>query len=118
MTFKIASEFTDVPGPRYRHEGPNSGQEFRESVLLRFFERAEPVVIDLDDVEGYGSSFLEEAFGGLVREHKINRDTIFKIITFKSEDDPGYIDQIRRYIEDAVPGEKSVRNGGKGKQIA
>ena len=27
-----------------------------------------PVTIELDGVRGYGSSFLEEAFGGLVRE--------------------------------------------------
>lgn len=116
--YKIATEFTDAPGPRYKHEGPKSGQEFREDVLLRFLQGAESVLIDLDGVEGYGSSFLEEAFGGLVREHRIGRDTILQRLKFKSDEDSAYIDQIQRYISDAIPGEKSVRSGGKGHQLA
>ena len=29
MELNIAKEFSDVPGPRFRREGENSGEEFR-----------------------------------------------------------------------------------------
>jgi hypothetical protein len=69
-TIKIA-DFTRYPGPRYEADGPFSGQEFRNTILIPALRDAiadnEVISVLLDDVAGYGSSFLEEAFGGLVR---------------------------------------------------
>ncbi|MGD0420643.1 MAG: STAS-like domain-containing protein [Xanthobacteraceae bacterium] len=68
----IATDFSKYPGPRYRHDGPYSGEEFREQLLVPALRRAhehhEVLTVVLDGVAGYGSSFLEEAFGGLLRE--------------------------------------------------
>ena len=65
------AEFTKYPGPRYRSDGPFSAQEFRhehlEPRLRAASERGECLEVVLDGVSGYGSSFLEESFGGLVR---------------------------------------------------
>jgi hypothetical protein len=63
----IAKDFTDTPGGRYRTDGPFSGQEFREDLLVPAMDTADHVVVDLEGVMGLPPSFLEEAFGGLVR---------------------------------------------------
>lgn len=67
----IAKDFSAYPGPRYRRDGQFSGEEFRESVLLPkllwAIENRRKLIVILDDVAGYGSSFLEESFGGLIR---------------------------------------------------
>lgn len=64
-------DFTRYPGPRYRRDGPYSAEQFREEHLeprLReAIENGETLAVVLDGVSGYGSSFLEETFGGLVR---------------------------------------------------
>lgn len=68
---EIANDFTKFPGPRYRIHGDNSGEEFRDQVLVDALRAAiaagARLTVILDDVAGYGSSFLEEAFGGLLR---------------------------------------------------
>nr|WP_249205781.1 STAS-like domain-containing protein [Burkholderia cenocepacia] len=63
----VASDFSPFAGGRYTSDGPFSGERFREEVLLPHLRRGETLSIDLDGTLGLGSSFLEEAFGGLVR---------------------------------------------------
>ena len=67
----VVKEFTDTPGGRTPEDGPFSGQEFLELFLLPRFlesiEKKEKLLIELDGGYGYGSSFLEEAFGGLTK---------------------------------------------------
>ena len=68
LTLPVA-KFSDTPGPRSREEGDFSGEQFLEEVLLPQFEEAvrtnQKLVVDLDGAEGYATSFLEAAFGGL-----------------------------------------------------
>lgn len=65
----IASDFTRYPAGRFRRDGRFSGEQFRDDMLIPALERATGVVVvDLDGTIGYGSSFLEEAFGGLMRK--------------------------------------------------
>ena len=68
---EIAREFSRYPGPRYRQHGEFSGEQFRDELLIPALKRAiaagDVLTVVLDDVAGYGSSFLEEAFGGLLR---------------------------------------------------
>jgi len=68
---EIAEEFSRFPGPRYKQHGDFSGEEFREEILVPALRAAKDqdsvLIVVLDDVAGYGSSFLEEAFGGLIR---------------------------------------------------
>lgn len=66
-TISLARDFTKFPAGRYKEDGPYSGELFRETYLAPALESDEPISIDLDGARGYGSSFLEEAFGGLVR---------------------------------------------------
>lgn len=67
IEIRIADDFSRVPAGRYRNDGPRSGEAFRRDHLAPALRDADKVVVRLDGVEGYGSSFLEEAFGGLVR---------------------------------------------------
>ncbi len=69
----VAKQFTKLPGLRYIHLGPFSGEEFRKKFLIEPLRQGKAVTVELDGVRGYGSSFLEEAFGGTVRE--LNLDT-------------------------------------------
>lgn len=64
----VAKQFSILPGARYKHLGPNSGEDFRQRFLLEPLRQGKTVIVNLDGVRGYGSSFLEEAFGGAVRE--------------------------------------------------
>lgn len=67
-TINIAKEYSDTPLGRYRGDGEFSGERFREEFLLPALKNDDSVRVEIDGVEGYGSSFLEEAFGGLVRK--------------------------------------------------
>ncbi|ELE7135197.1 STAS-like domain-containing protein [Vibrio harveyi] len=61
------TDFTKYPGPRYIALGDNSGEKFREEFLIKTLKEDPEVRVNLDGVLGYGSSFLEEIFGGVVR---------------------------------------------------
>lgn len=63
----VAVDFSSTPGGRYKAEGEFSGEEFREKFLEPPIREGKNLAIDLDGPEGFTSSFLEEAFGGLVR---------------------------------------------------
>lgn len=104
ITIRI-SEFSKTPGSRYRDEGKkaHSGQEFRESILEPKFKEAllsnTKILIDLDGTIGYGTSWLEEVFGGLARNYGFEK--VFKILDFKSEEEDYLIEDIKQYIKDA-----------------
>lgn len=97
-------DFSEFPGPRYRKLGPNSGEDFRETVLApAIMQQGGDITIDLDGTAGYGSSFLDEAFGGLVRTGQATPSQARQISeNLKCKDDPSYILEIRDYIEDAI----------------
>lgn len=99
----VATDFSETPGGRYIKEGQYSGELFRRDILLPRYKQAvidnEKLIINLDDCYGYATSFLEEAFGGLVRELKTRN--IMPNIEFISEDEPGLIDLIKKYVGEA-----------------
>ncbi|MCA9469843.1 MAG: STAS-like domain-containing protein [Nitrospira sp.] len=64
----VAKDFSKYPAGRFIADGPASGEEFRERFLLPALRNNNSLIIELDGTRGYGSSFLEEAFGGAVRE--------------------------------------------------
>lgn len=64
----VALDFTRTPGGRYVSDGKWSGEEFLKRFLLPALSENDIVEVDLDGVVGFTTSFLEEAFGGAVRE--------------------------------------------------
>jgi hypothetical protein len=103
VVLKIVDIFSDTPGSRNVDEGKYSGEKFLKDILLPKFEEAihdqHNLFIDLDDAEGYATSFLEEAFGGLARIHPI--DLVLSTLEFKSDDEPLLIEEIKSYIQQA-----------------
>jgi hypothetical protein len=57
--------------------------------------------VDLDGTSGYGTSFLEEAFGGLIREDKFSFSDIARTLELVSEEDEDHIDEVNEYLEQA-----------------
>lgn len=101
----VREDFSATPGPRAEDEGFFSGEVFREKVLEPKLKLAlsqkEKLFIDLDGTAGYGTSFLEEAFGGLIRINKYKHEEILNTIEIKSEEESYLIEDIYNYLEDA-----------------
>lgn len=106
MNINICKEYTDTPGGRYISQGDFSGEDFKNKLLkpryLEAIEKEETLIIDLDGGYGYGSSFLEEAFGGLIRDLNKNYKQAIEVIILKSNDEPALIEDIKKYIKDAI----------------
>lgn len=104
-TINIAKHFSDVPSGRYKSDGPSNGEAFREDFLKGALEKFDRVIIELDGAEGYGSSFLEEAFGGLIRKKYISKKNYKDRLVIVAEAEPykHYQAAIYSYIEKAVP---------------
>lgn len=102
----IAKDFSDVPWGRVPADGDFCGENFRERKLLPALKGStDKVTIDLDGVEGLGSSFLEEAFGGLVANGHFSADQLsdrLEIVT-TNPDFEIYRDLIWQYIKAGKP---------------
>ena len=86
----VAEQFSETLGGRYIKEGDYSGEEFYLKLLYPTFCKAifnrEKILIDLTGCLGFPTSFLDESFGRLAREHegfKLNN-----IITLRCKDYP------------------------------
>ncbi|MEQ1484997.1 STAS-like domain-containing protein [Methyloglobulus sp.] len=100
-TICIAKDYSDTPAGRYISDGNFSGERFREEFLYPALKENELVEVDLDEALGYGSSFLEEAFGGLIRVDGLQLSEIknkLKVISSRSL----YKNRIWKYLEDAA----------------
>lgn len=93
------SEFSKTPFGRYYNDGKYSAQEFRENHLIPLLKKYDLVNVELDDVLGYGGSFLEEVFGGLVRAG-YSKELLDSSINLISKDNH-YILLIKKYINEA-----------------
>jgi hypothetical protein len=94
----LAQDFSKHPAGRYKTDGPYSGELFREAFLIPIVRNHERTVIHLDGARGYGSSFLEEAFGGLARLY--SRSIVNELIILQSRDS-NLVQRIKTYIKEA-----------------
>lgn len=105
IELKIVTDFSRTPGVRYKSEGPFSGEEFRKEHLLPMCKKAISkkckLTIYLDGTAGLGTSFLEESFGGLIREDDMDYHVLMNTLNFVSAENPDYIDEIKEYMKDA-----------------
>jgi hypothetical protein len=86
----IAREFSLYPAGRTRRDGPFSAEQFRDELLVPALRTAiaqeSHVVVLLDDVYGYSSSFLEETFGGIVRANIAAPDILGRTLVIRAKD--------------------------------
>lgn len=101
QTIDVGSKFSRFPAGRLRRDGKFSGEAFREDVLVPALAASKQVEIQLDSALGYGSSFLEEAFGGLVRQHGMGLQEVKQKIILRSNDDL-LIEEINQYLNEAA----------------
>lgn len=93
----VARDFSRYPAGRYKTDGPYSGEQFREKFLLPVVAAGKRARVELDGARGYGSSFLEEAFGGLIRLGYTIEEvkSAFELIS----EDKSLVEEINEYIE-------------------
>lgn len=106
MIINVAKDFSTAPGPRYRSEGKFSGEEFRCDLLFPKFqevlESGGQLTVELDGTAGYGTSFLEESFGGLIRENHLNLLQLNSFLKLVSLEEPELLVEINDYMRDAA----------------
>lgn len=94
----IAKDFSTKLGGRC--EGQFSGERFYNEILKPKFIQASNtntrLIINLDGVRGYGSSFLDQSFGELAREFGL--ENVKSILTFKTFLFQWYVDYIHNEI--------------------
>ena len=101
----VARDYARTPGPRYVKQGKYSGEGFRR-LLAEKLKTFATVQVDLDGTAGYGSSFIDEAFGGLVRESAsfgFTKDELLRRVSFKSSEDPSYKVEAEDAMREAEP---------------
>lgn len=96
----IALDWSMSPTGRYERDGESNATAFKKRFILDNLKAGENFFIDLDGTDGYGSSFLDEAFAGLVRDNLIAKEEFFQRFTFKSDEDPSFIEEIKSYIDE------------------
>ncbi len=99
MIVNVAKDFSRYPAGRFKSDGPFSGQHFREDILIPRLRQPGNLTVELDGTRGYGSSFLEEAFGGLIRAG-LRKEELFERLILLSGDD-SIVAEIMGYMEDA-----------------
>lgn len=101
----IAKDYSRCPGARYNSEGDFSGEKFREELLKpkinEAIEQGVKLEVVLDGSAGYSTSFLEEAFGGLIRTDKMDLKVIKENLIIISDEDPSYAVDVNLYLENA-----------------
>ena len=104
----IATQYSRYPGPRFAEDGPFSGEVFRDEHLVPALVAAERegkrLIVELDGARGYTASFLEEAFGGLIRVRGYTLDRVSKLLDVRAQDRrvSYWRDRIQLYMEKAA----------------
>lgn len=105
IILSVVKDFSKKPGFRYKAQSPGvSGAEFRDNFLEPMYLEAlrgkQKLQVLLDGTDGYLTSFLEEAFGGLQRKH--SGENVLDVIEIISNDEKHWIADIKRYVKKAV----------------
>lgn len=104
IEISIAEDFSEYPAGRYEADGQFSGESFREKHLVPHLKEGKSVEVNIDGVAGLGSSFLEEAFGGLIRVDGFTQDFLdehLTITTQQHDEMSDFITLIWQYIRNA-----------------
>lgn len=98
LKISVARHFSPDPGPRYSRQGPNSGETFRR-LLVRKLQEADTIEVDLDGTYGFGSSWLDEVFGGLIKYENMSAADVRRRVKVKSASDQSYLITVQEAID-------------------
>lgn len=82
----IAEDFSRFPSGRYLADGEFTGEKFRQEILVPALNNNGVVQVVFDGIAGAGSSFLEEAFGGLIRKEGMNKEFLDTHLQLSNKD--------------------------------
>jgi hypothetical protein len=100
QVINIARDFSRYPAGRYRTDGPYPGEKCREDFLVPVLRKGKMLVVELDGTMGYGSSFLEETFGGLVRADGFTPEELRNKVLLVTKD-KALCEEIWEYVQEA-----------------
>lgn len=104
IKFFVVDGFSRTPSARIAKEGKHPGEELRALIvplLRQAIENKVHLCINLDGAAGYGTSFLEEVFGGLIRDEHFTYEELDATLKIISDEEPELIDEIWDDIKDA-----------------
>ncbi len=103
ITISIAKDFSMYPAGRYPEDGDFNGTTFRREHLVPPLKDKQVLRVIFDGVAGFGSSFLEEAFGGLVREEDMSKAFLDEHLQLSTEEPEleDFISLTKQYIDGA-----------------
>jgi len=96
------SDFSNSPFGRYPSDSNHCGEFFRKNILIPALSRPGIIKVDMDTgmARGYeyGSSFLHEAFGGLVLKEGYSSEDIEERISILSKFDD-LVEEVGEYMK-------------------
>ena len=114
LELSIAKDFSKTPAGRTKKaHGNHSGETFREKVLEPQLRKAidadSKLTVILDGTAGYPASFLDEAFGGLVRKGSFSKREMKESLIVEAQNSAYQVYRrlIDQYIEEAQPPQRS-----------
>lgn len=78
----VVKDFNKKPYGRYPEDGDGCGVNFRRQKLVPALKSHDQVHVTLDGYNRYGRSFLDEAFGGLIREEGFTLEELKVKLTY------------------------------------
>lgn len=104
-------DFSEYPGPRYKDQGPDSGELFYVNKLNPSFsecyKEGKLLKVILDGTAGFASSFLDEAFGQLTFD--FGESLVKEILLIESFDEPEWS---RMIMDETIPQWEKRREKG------
>lgn len=99
----VANDFSIIPSGRQKSDGSATGQHFYEILVesLSGLADGQQITIDFDGVLTAGSSFLDEAFAGLIRNGIITKNGFNETIIIIANEHPEIKEKIRKYVKEA-----------------
>ncbi|MFT4129983.1 STAS-like domain-containing protein [Labrys sp. (in: a-proteobacteria)] len=102
----ISGDYSSTPAGRTMADGPFNGQRFRDDFLIPAIRSAigqhTKVIVNFDGADSYSSSFLEEAFGGLVRSQVFPYEILRASLELQASDPiyAPFVADARQYMDD------------------
>lgn len=107
----VAKEFSPYPSGRVPEDGDKNGEAFRRKHLMPAIQlvlsgnvQDREVIVDIDGIRSFGSSFLEEAFGGLSREEGLDATKAIALLKIRRTKPylKMYEDAIHKHLKEAL----------------
>ena len=103
----VIKDFNSKPYGRYPDDGAGCGENFRK-YLAGFLKEYDLVHVELTGYNRYGRSFIDEAFGGLIRVEGYTLSQLKKKLTYTDKD----IKSIETLIDERL--NKAESDAGRG----